>query len=301
MKCTHPLIRSLTALLLAAGTATAVAASFELPALVTPASTEHHPGKMIWADLVTPDVGAAEKFYAGMFGWTFQDMHGAKHEYAIAYLDSRPIAGLIQRETVSGEEHHSGWLSFLAVSDVAAAEQTALAHGAKLLREPRTYPHRGTQAVLADPDGAVFALLASESGDPPDVLAEPGQWIWSSIHVQNAGTEAAFYQTVFGYEVYDLASDDGSEHAILSSDGYARASLNGFPKDAQQHHPHWLNFIRVADADSMAAKAVTLGGKVLVEPRVDRHGDKIAVVADPTGAAIGLMEWSDAKTQQVQP
>src|ERR1700722_3326377 len=42
------------------------AASFELPPLNTPASTEHHVGKMIWADLVTPDLNAAERFYGGL-------------------------------------------------------------------------------------------------------------------------------------------------------------------------------------------------------------------------------------------
>jgi len=36
-----------------------------------------------------------------------------------------------------------------------------------------------------------------------------------------------------------------------------------------------------------------LGGRVLVEPRIDRHGGRIAVVADPSGAPVGLMEWSD--------
>jgi predicted enzyme related to lactoylglutathione lyase len=236
-----------------------------------------------------------------MFSWTFSDTHAGKIDYAVAYLDGQPVAGLAHREMPSGEEHHPGWLTYLAVQDVDTAMQTALTHGAKLLKEPRSYPHRGRQAVLADPDGAVFAILASDSGDPPDVLAEPGQWIWSSLHVQNADTEAAFYQTVFGYEVYDLASDDGAEHAILSSDNYARASLNGFPKDSEHRHPHWLNFVRVTDVDSMAAKAVALGGKVLVEPRVDRHGGKLAVITDPTGAPIGLMEWTDTDMKQVQP
>jgi len=31
---------------------------------------------------------------------------------------------------------------------------------------------------------------------------------------------------------------------------------------------------------------------VLVEPHADRHGGKVAVIADPTGAPVGLMEWS---------
>jgi predicted enzyme related to lactoylglutathione lyase len=47
----------------------------------------------------------------------------------------------------------------------------------------------------------------------------------------------------------------------------------------------------------MAAKVTAMGGRVLVEPRVDRHGGMIAVVADPAGAPFGLMEWTDSDTK----
>ena len=80
---------------------------------------------------------------------------------------------------------------------------------------------------------------------------------------------------------------------ILSSDDYARASVNAFSGDASRRHAHWLNFVRVADAVEATARAVALGGRILVEPRVDRHGGKLAVVADPAGARFGLMEWTD--------
>jgi hypothetical protein len=40
-------------------------------------------------------------------------------------------------------------------------------------------------------------------------------------------------------------------------------------------------------------KARQLGGSVLLEPSPDLFQGKVAVVADPTGAAIGLLEWSD--------
>ena len=52
----------------------------------------------------------------------------------------------------------------------------------------------------------------------------------------------------------------------------------------------------MADASRTAAQAVALGGRILVEPRADRHGGQLAVVADPQGAPIGLMEWSDQYT-----
>lgn len=270
-----------------------------LPPISDPPSTEHHPGKVIWADLVTPNLAAAETFYGGLFGWTFNDIHTADSDYAVALLGGRPIAGVLQKAISAGsDQRQPTWLTFIAVPDVDAARRVALSQGAKSVYEPRTYPKRGRQAVLSDPQGAVFAMLASSSGDPPDYLAMPGDWIWSSLFVRDPNQDAGFYKAVFGYDVFDLPSDDGAQHVILSSDDYARAGINTLPSGHRL--PHWLNFIRVGDAGESSAKAVALGGRVLVEPFVDRHGGKIAVIADPMGAPIGLMEWSETDSK-VEP
>ena len=273
------------------------AASFELPPLNTPATTERHAGKMVWADLVTPDLAAAERFYGGLFGWTFRTIHTGSTDYAVALADGRPVGGLFQKPIPAGEHRQSAWLTFLSVSDVDAAKRAALAHGAKLVSDSKSYPARGRQAVLSDPDGAVFAILASSSGDSPDFLAEPGEWIWSSLLAHDPGAAAEFYQEVFSFDVFDLASDDGLEHLILSSDDLARASVNSLPADSKHRRPHWLNFVRVEDTVGMAAKVVASGGRVLVDPHVDRHGGHVAVVADPAGAPFGLMEWTSGDSK----
>jgi predicted enzyme related to lactoylglutathione lyase len=284
--------------LLFAVMSSAGAANFELPPLNSPPSGEHHAGKMVWADLVTPNLAAAEKFYGTLFGWTFQSTRAGNSEYAVAMLDGRPVAGLLEKAIPSGERHQSAWLTFLAASDVDGVKKTALAHGAKLLAADKSYPMRGQQCVLADPEGAVFALLASSSGDPPDYLPVAGEWIWSSLHAKDAGAEAAFYQQLFNYDVFEAPSDDGLEHLILSSDNFARASANDLARDSARRHSHWLNFVRVNSAAEAAAKVLALGGRVLVEPRPDRHGGMLAVVADPAGAPFGLMEWSDSDSKE---
>jgi predicted enzyme related to lactoylglutathione lyase len=276
------------------------AAPFELPPLNTPASAEHHVGKVVWADLVTPDLAVAERFYGRLFGWTFQTVHTGDSDYAVAAVDGRPVGGLLQKSIASGEHRQSAWLTFIAVRDVDTAKRAALAHGAKVVSDSRSYPLRGRQAVFSDPKGAVFAILASSSGDAPDYLAAPGEWIWSSLLSQDPGAEAGFYQEVFSYDVFDLASDDGLEHVILSSEDYARASVNAMPGDSMRRHPHWLNFLRVDNTVDMTAKVVAAGGRVLVEPHVDRHGGQVAVVADPAGAPFGLMEWTDSDSK-VEP
>ncbi len=167
-----------------------------------------------------------------------------------------------------------------------------------MLFEPHTIPARGRKAVFADPQGAVFAVLASSSGAPRDVLAAPGEWIWSSLMTNDPDTDAAFYQALFDFEVFELPVTEGAQHLLLASDNYARASVNTLPVNRPNDHPYWLNYVRVEDTVKMTAKVLALGGRVLVELRIARHGGKIAVVADPLGAAFGLLEWTDTESKK---
>jgi predicted enzyme related to lactoylglutathione lyase len=291
----------------------ASAAGFELPALTRQASAEHHTGKIIWADLVTPDPTAAKQFYGALFGWTFRDVPGDPN-YTLALIDDEPVAGLFHKAVARGEKRQPAWLTFLSVPDVDAAQRTVVANGGRVLSKPRTFAGRGRQAVFTDPDGAVFAVMAAQGGDPPDYLAAPGEWIWSSVLVSDAKRETAFYRSLFNYEIYDLASEQGesnqaerqtendgrARHFVLAREEFARAGLNVLPADAVRRHAHWMNFIRVTDATIAVQKAVSLGGRVLVEPRADRHGGMLAILADPSGAPFGVMDWSEADAPQEQ-
>ena len=272
----------------------AAAAPLLLPPIVEPASRELHPGKVVFQELLTPDIAAAERFYGGLFGWTFREVQTGGLKYAEARLDGRLVAGLVQKDLPKGKDRAPAWLTFISVADLDGALRVAQGNGAKTLFGPRDLPNRGKEAVLSDPQGAVFALLTSSSGDPSDILATYGEWIWSSLLVPDPDKDAAFYQKLADYEVFELPSGPSkTEHFLLASGNYARASVNTSPPGGKTG-PLWINYVRVEKADQMAARAVTLGGRLLVAPRPDRHGGKLAVVADPQGAALGLMEWTEA-------
>jgi uncharacterized protein len=266
---------------------------FELPPLMQPPAGAH-PGKVIWAELNTTDLPAAKKFYGGLFGWTFEDIRTGSTEYSVALLQGAPIAGLVRITVGSSQRQQSFWLTFISVRSVHATSRKIIDHGGRMLVAPRSYRHRGSQAVYADPQGAVFALLHSSSGDPPDVLPAPGEWIWSALLTREAAPEAAFYQNVFGYEVFELPEGDKPVHLLLSTEKYARALINEMPPEAGAQHPHWIDFLRVQSAAEAAAKAKTLGGRVLVEPRRDRQGGLMALLAGPDGAPFGVLEWNDS-------
>jgi predicted enzyme related to lactoylglutathione lyase len=276
-----------------------MAAPIPVPPITSPASGEHHPGKPIFAGLITPDLTKAKQFYAGLFGWTFHDVAGARSPYAEAYLDGSAVAGLVEKAVPAGEHRQPAWLNFFAVADVDGAAKAAAQNGGKVLVPPHDLADRGREAILADAQGAVFAVLASSSGDPPDMLVAPGDWIWRSLITTDPVSASGFYKTLLGYQVFPLPPTPGEQHLLLASENYARASANSRPLGHPDMHPHWLAFIRVDDVTKAAAKVSALGGRILVEPRVDRHGGLIAVVADPLGAPFGLMEWSATQNNEV--
>jgi hypothetical protein len=65
----------------------------KLPPLSTVSGSPRLPGKFVWADLVTDDILAAQKFYTALFGWKFYDYGG----YFIGFSDDRPLCGMFQR------------------------------------------------------------------------------------------------------------------------------------------------------------------------------------------------------------
>jgi hypothetical protein len=145
-----------------------------LPALTDLPGSPRLPGKFVWADLVTDDVMAARKFYGPLFGWTFRQAG----DYLIAANDDWPVAGLFQRPRPKDRpEAKPRWFGYLSVPSVERAERRVTEAGGKVLVAARHFPKRGEQAVFSDPEGALFGVLKSSSGDPPDFLAEPGDWV----------------------------------------------------------------------------------------------------------------------------
>lgn len=80
-----------------------------------------------------------------------------------------------------------------------------------------------------------------------------------------------------------------SDHLIFSHGGRARADVAPLPirPDAR---PGWLGCLRVANIEETVAKAVPLGGKILVASRPAALGSRFAVISDPTGGEVGLAQ-----------
>jgi predicted enzyme related to lactoylglutathione lyase len=259
-----------------------------LPPLTTVSGSPRLPGKWVWADLVTDNVPAAAKFYGDLFGWTF----GSVGNYTIALNADRPLCGMFQRPRPKDQSAQPRWFAYLSVKNVRSAEKEVVKLGGRVLAPPKQAPKRGEQAVFSDPEGVIFGVIKSSSGDPEDFEADVGDWIWIQLLSQDARKAAEFYSALGGYDILENTQTNRLSDFILASEGYARATVRTIPKDQPQVKPSWLPFVRVSSVQETVARAKQLGGRVLLEPNQELLGGKVAVVADPTGAAIGVLEWS---------
>jgi predicted enzyme related to lactoylglutathione lyase len=207
---------------------------------------------------------------------------------------------MFQQEKPKDRPARPRWFAYLSVSSVGQAQRAVKKSGGRLVADAWKFPKRGEQALFTDPEGALFGVIKSSSGDPEDFLAEPGEWIWIALLSRDAGKAAEFYRAVGGYEVIANNATNRLNDYILASEGFARATIRTIPKEREQVLPIWLPFVRVQSVNQSVARAGELGGKTLVEPRPDLYNGKVAVIADPTGAAIGILEWSESFSKGVR-
>ena len=261
------------------------------PPIVDPASGQHTPGRFVWGDLVTADVAAAADFYGKVFGWTFEtygDPNNDQDTYTLALADGLPIGGMMfDKRAMKGKTPSARWIGLISVKDVRAAAAAVTAGGGKVVYAPVMLGQRGETAVFQDPENAVFGVVNSTNGDPLDYAGDLNEWVWVDLWSDDVEKAAKFYRAVVGYETVPLTQEGPRTGVHLVAGGYARAGI--MQKQSKATSSTWLPYIRVADAKTSAEKARQAGGKVLVAP-MDLNRAVVAIVADPTGAPVGIVQ-----------
>jgi predicted enzyme related to lactoylglutathione lyase len=275
--------RLLMVLALAVACATA---STKLPSINPQPTNVVTPGRPVWHDLVTGDLDAAKRFYGGLFGWTFRDFSVREGKYALASLEGKPVAGILQPE--KREVNVSQWVTYFSVHDVDAAAAAGERAGAKVVVPPRDIANQGRAALLVDPQGAPVALARLAGGDPAPAPPPMHGWLWVDLWTPDAAASSAFYGGLLGLEPQTVDMG-GAPYTVLGRGDRAYAGMIRIPQP--EIRPNWLPIVRVEDARLAAERAVELGGRVLLAPRPEIRGGKVAIVADPTGAAVAVHVW----------
>ena len=281
-------ILAAVAMLAVACPPTAEAAKF--PPLNNPATTEHLPGKLVWADLFTTNPEAATTFYCGLLGWTAAPLEQKGKGYTVFSNNGKPVAGLAPR-AVTGGNHPSRWIGYYAVTDIGATLKLVTQNGGTVRAESRNFPDRGYQAIVTDKDTVPIGLLQSSSGDAPDGETTPGDWNWFELYAKSPKDTAEFYHAAIGFDSAPETNSDRKSDLVLSSEGQARGGIA--PLSGEDPKPSWLGVIRVANLDATLAKVPGLGGEVLLAPHSVEFGSRFAIILDSTGGTVGLVQYAD--------
>ncbi|HVH10000.1 MAG TPA: VOC family protein [Gemmatimonadales bacterium] len=246
-------------------------------------------GRFVWHELTTTDPDAAARFYPSVTRWKVQDWEHNPN-YRLWVTDAGPMGGLMR---LPDEERRRGappyWLTYVWAADVDALVRQATSLGGRVLKAPETIPV-GRFAVLADPQGATFAVYRPSMG--PGGPTEPGvgDFSWHELATTDYKAAWEFYRTLFGWEY--VSSMDMGPAGVYWMFGYAgqKRPIGGIYNKGPEKAgpPAWLPYVRVVDADRAAATAGRSGGKIVTAPMEVAGGDRIAVCVDPQGTTFAV-------------
>jgi predicted enzyme related to lactoylglutathione lyase len=243
-------------------------------------------GRFVWHELLTTDTAASAAFYQKALPWRTQP--SSMPGYTIWMAGQTQIGGLmaLPAEAAGAPPH---WLLYVGTPNVDATCAQAQALGAKVHKAAMDIPNVGRFAVLADPQGATFAVFTPGAGPPPGAPPAQGGFSWHELATTDVAGALRFYGELFGWRK-GPGHDMGAmgvyqvfEHAGTQVGGMANVQGPSTP-------PSWLSYVHVADANRAVAAVKAAGGRLLHGPMEVPGGSWIALFMDPQGGAFAVHE-----------
>jgi uncharacterized protein len=128
---------------------------------------------------------------------------------------------------------------------------------------------------------------------------EPGVPCWVDTGQPDPEAAVEFYGHLFGWEFEDrMPADSPGRYFVAQLRGRDVAAVGSQPEQAPQT-PMWNTYIWVDSADEAAAAVKEAGGSALMEPFDVGDAGRMAVLADPAGAAFCVWQPGQAKGAQL--
>jgi predicted enzyme related to lactoylglutathione lyase len=260
-----------------------------VPAITATPTGAYRVGAFVWYDLLTDDVPGVEHFYGELFGWEFEGDFGDEGDFTLVSFQGKPIAGIVYAPRLENGQSRARWIPSMSVANVDQTVEKLRRAGGTVYTEAHDVPDRGRLAVVGDPDGAILAFVRATGGDPPDGDGPVGGWLWTELWTHDVDASVSFYSSLADYEYRIVDLPAIPDYGVLSKDGEPLAGV----RKLQMEHvpPNWVPYVRVDDPVAVAARVDGLGGRVLVAPSDTLRAGSVALIADPSGAAVVIQKW----------
>jgi uncharacterized protein len=243
-------------------------------------------GAPIWIDLLTSDLDRAKQFYGTVFGWTFESAGPEYGGYVNAFIDGRPVAGLMGNTPEM--QSPDGWTTYLHTADINATVAAATAAGGVSCVEPMEIKDKGWMGMLTDPTGAFVGLWQPTGHSGFEVVKEAGAPVYFQLTTRDYGKALEFYRDLFGWQTEKVSDTDEFRYSTANFDGEAQLGVMDGTRDLPEGVPsNWFFFLGADDVDKTVQLVVENGGSVIRAAEDTPYG-RLAAVADPTGAGFNL-------------
>jgi len=118
-----------------------------------------------------------------------------------------------------------------------------------------------------------------------------GTIFWTELATHDVMAAKACYAALFGWTYDATPMPDGGTYYTAMKNGNMVCGLfdMGTDPDMADMPSHWETYVAVDDVDATLVEAAKQGAKIL-RPAMDiPHVGRIAFIADPSGAMLGLM------------
>jgi predicted enzyme related to lactoylglutathione lyase len=256
---------------------------------MTTTAAEQILGRVVWTELMTSDMKAAESFYDKVVGWTSEPFSGSPMPYtAFNRSGGVGVAGLM--EPPPGMNMPPFWSMYISVPKLEDAVAQVKKLGGSELSEVIDIPTIGRMQMLKDPQGAAFYIIQpTPRENPPDRDPEIGEASWIELMTTDQPAATKFYQELFGWQPTEaMDMGDMGKYQMFNRGARMLGGMMNKPKEMAQVPPHWGIYFRVPDINAAADRVTANGGTILNGPMEVPGGDQILNAMDPQGAAFSL-------------
>ncbi|CAB4885341.1 MAG: VOC family protein [Actinobacteria bacterium] len=119
-----------------------------------------------------------------------------------------------------------------------------------------------------------------------------GQFSWIELMTTNVDAARSFYRDLLGWDAKDMQTPNGPPYTTFLLDGQIVAGMGTLPPTLQAAGlpPIWTSYVNVENLESTMGRATEAGGRILMEPMDVTPEGRMATIADPSGAVLGLWQ-----------
>lgn len=244
-------------------------------------------GRILWYELLTTDMKAAERFYTAVVGWTPAPFGQGAEPYTMFMRSAdAPVGGVMN--IPQGMNFPPHWGMYVGVPNLEAGIAQVEKLEGSTLSPVIDVPGIGRMRTMADPQGAAFSIY--EPVNAPSAEANPalGDVSWHELMTTDAPAALRFYGEMFGWKERNAFDMGPMGTYYIWGREWDLGGMMNKPAELAQVPPHWGFYFRVENVNQGAERVKQNGGQVLNGPMEVPGGTWIVNCADPQGTHFSL-------------